>query len=113
MVVSSPNSLHAGREDDELGAIGQRHAGAIDGLVAEPGAVKLAGIEIDDGLADRLVEHLEVDLEAEFGGQVEALRVVADKEAAHGEGCPRPGASHHGEHVDDGQMFGGNDRRRS
>ena len=56
--------FYAGREDDQVRSVGERHAGAIDGLVAEPGAVKLLGIEIHDGLLDRLVEHLEIHLEA-------------------------------------------------
>ena len=85
MVWSSPNSLDAGGKNDQFGAVGKRHAGAVDGLVAEPGAVELVRVEIDDGLADGLVEHFEVDLEAEVGGAVEALLVVADEEAAHGE----------------------------
>ena len=75
--------LYARREDDQLRAVGQRHARAIDGLVAQPGAVKLMRIEIDDGLLDRLVEHLEVHLEAQLGGPVKALDVIADEEAAH------------------------------
>ena len=95
--------VHAGREDDELGAVGQRHAGAVDGLVADPGGVKLAGIEIDDGLADLLVDDFEVDLEAEFGGPQEALDIVADVEAAHGKAAVWL-ASDDGEHIDDGQM---------
>ena len=103
MPLSSPNSFTPGREDDQLGAVGQRHAGAIDGLVADPGGVELAGIEIDDGLLIGLSSDLEVDLETQFGGREEALDVVADKEAAHGQAavCAAP---HNGVHVDDGQM---------
>ncbi len=66
--------FHAGREDDELGAVGERHAGAIDGLVAEPGGVKLVRVKIDDGLLDRLGDDFEVDLEAELGGAAGSTR---------------------------------------
>ena len=74
MVGSSPNSFTPGARDDEFGSIGQRHARAIDGLVAEPSAVELVGFEIDDGLVDGRVEHLEIHLQAEVGGEMEARR---------------------------------------
>ena len=76
--------LHGGREDDQLGSIGQRHARAVDSFVAEPGAVKLVRVEIDDGFAQRLVEHFEIDFEAEFRSSTEALDIVADEEAPRG-----------------------------
>ena len=84
-------------------SVGERHAGAIDGLVAEPGAVELLGVEINDGLLDGLVEHFEIDLEAERGGEFEALDIVADEEAAHGESAIGTAADD-GEHVDDRQV---------
>ena len=104
MVGSSPNSFTPGARTMSSRAIGKRHAGAIDGLVAEPGAVKLVGIEIDDGFVDGRVEHLEVHFEAEVGGEVEAFDVVADEEAAHGETALRVAANDR-VHVDDGDVF--------
>ena len=81
--------LYAGGENDEVGAVGQRHAGAIDGLVAEPGGVKLAGVEIDNGLFEGCVEDFKVDLEAKVGGEVKTLGIIADEETAHGEAAFR------------------------
>src|ERR1039458_2739778 len=65
--------------------------------------MNLLRIEIDDGLLDGFIGDLEVDFEAQFGGQVKALDVIADVEAAHGQ--PFAGsASHNGEYIDDGQI---------
>ena len=85
MVLSSPNSCHAGCEDDQLGVVGERHAGAVDALVAQPGGMELVRVEEDDGLRDLAIHHKEVALEAKRGGELEALGVVADVEAAHDE----------------------------
>ena len=49
--------LDPGGQHDQLAAVGDRHPRAIDGLVAQPGAVELLGIEIDDHLPRGLVEH--------------------------------------------------------
>src|SRR5205085_5528101 len=76
--------LHAGGEDDELAAIGHGHAGAVDGLVADPRTLEFGGIEVNDGLPDGLVEHHEIDVQAELSGLIEALDVVADEESASG-----------------------------
>src|SRR5258708_33531936 len=56
--------LYAGREDDQLRTLGQRHAGTIDRLVAQPRAVKLMRIEINDSLPDRPVQSLELHFTA-------------------------------------------------
>jgi len=45
--------------------------------------VELLRIEIDNCLSDRLVEHLEVHLDAKFRGEFEALDIVTDIQAAH------------------------------
>src|SRR5271157_642289 len=76
--------LYSRSKNDQFRSVGQSHAGAIDGLVAEPGGVELTRIEIDDGFLDRLVEHLEVHLKTQFRSKVEALDVIADKQTAHG-----------------------------
>ena len=104
--------MHSGSEHDELGSVGQSHAGAVDALVAEPGAAELVRIEEDDGLFDLAVEHLEVDLERERGGEVEALDVVADVEAADDE-LSRCIFADDGLHVDDGQVARRSGRWRS
>src|ERR1700675_2934813 len=96
-------SSYAGSEDDQLRTVGQRHAGAVDRLVAKPCAVKLMRIKINDSLLDGRFEYLEIDFQAELGGTMEALGVVADEKAAHGQSVVCR-ASDDGEYVDDGQM---------
>src|SRR6266404_1436041 len=96
-------SPDTGREDDQLRTIGQRHAGAVDRLVAEPCAVKFMRIKIDDSLLDGRIEYLEIDFQAQLGGTMEALGVVADEKPAHGKSVVCR-ASDNGEYVDDGQM---------
>src|SRR6266404_1676564 len=96
-------SPYTGREDDQLRTIGQRHAGAVDRLVAEPCAVKFMRIKIDDSLLDGRIEYLEIDFQAQLGGTMEALGVVADEKPAHGKSVVGR-ASDNGEYVDDGQM---------
>src|ERR1700730_4471388 len=95
--------LYARREDDQLGTVGQRHAGSVDCLVSEPGAVKLIGIKINDSLSERRLHRLEVHFQAQRGGAVKALSVVADEKAAHRQPFIRR-ASDNGEDVHDGQM---------
>src|ERR1700748_1952638 len=93
----------AGCEDDEIRIVGEGHARAVYGLVADPSGMELLRVEIDDGFADWLFDDFEVDLEAEFGGAEEALDVVANVEAAY---CEATGlvASHDGLYVNDGQV---------
>src|SRR5579863_8832061 len=94
---------YARGEDDQFRAVGQCHACAVDGLVAQPCAVKLVRIEINDSFLYWLVHRLEVHFQAECGGAAKALNIVADEEAAH---CQTPirHESDNGEYVDDGQM---------
>ena len=37
--------VDAGGKDDEFGVVGERHAGAVDGFVAEPCAFELVRVE--------------------------------------------------------------------
>src|ERR1035437_8067059 len=91
-------------ENNQLGAVGQRHAGAIDRFVAKPCGVEFFGIKIDDGLLDRLVEHFEIYFKAQLRGLREALDIIAYVQAAHRQ--PAVGsAAHHRLHINDGQMF--------
>src|SRR5215472_11007907 len=94
---------HGGTKDDELSAVCEGHAGAVDGLVADPGGVEFLGVEIDDGFADGIVKGFEVDLDAELGGAQEALLVVADVKAADGESAIVTAADDR-LHVNDGEM---------
>src|ERR1700685_765731 len=91
------------REDDQFGAVGQRHARSINRLVAEPRAVTLIWIEIDDSRADGRVERLAVHFQAPRGGALKALGVVANEKAAH---CKLAvgSAADYGKHVDNGQL---------
>src|SRR5580704_14346159 len=56
--------LHSRSKHDQVGAIRQRQAGAVDGLVSQPGAVELLRIEVDNGFVDRLIQQLNIDLHA-------------------------------------------------
>src|ERR1700685_989755 len=58
--------LNSGSEHDQLGAIGQRHARAVNCLVPQPGAVELLRIEVNNGFAYGPVEKDDVALNAEF-----------------------------------------------
>ena len=96
--------LDSRSEDDELRVITEGHARAVNGLVSEPCGVKFVGVEIDNCLAQGLVQHFEVDLDGEGRRLQEAFFVVADVEAAEGEatvGFP----ADYGLHVDDGPML--------
>src|ERR1035438_2915312 len=102
--------LYSRGEYDQLRIVSQRHACAVDGLVAQPGGMKLAWIEIDHGFLDGFIHNLEVDLETQFRGQIEALDVIADIQASNSQPTVSP-ASHNSLHINDGQvgqeMFGG------
>ena len=96
--------LQSGREDDEFAAVGDHHACAVDGLVAEPGGAELLGVEEDDDLPDGLVHEVEVDLLGESDAHVERRVVVADEESAHVHGSGVMVLSHDGHGEDDGQV---------
>ena len=97
--------VDAGSEHDQFCVVGERHAGAVDALVAEPGAAELVRVEEDDCLLDLAVHHHEVDLEAERGGEFKALGVVADVQAANDEfACGV--LAYDRLDVDDGHVFG-------
>src|SRR5271163_2136608 len=51
--------LYTGREDNQLGSVGQGHPRAVDCLVAQPCAVKLTRVEINDSLLHGRVHLLE------------------------------------------------------
>src|SRR5580658_847698 len=52
--------LYAGRQDDQLCSVGQCHACTVDCLVAQPCAVKLMRIEINDSLLHWRIHRLKV-----------------------------------------------------
>ena len=60
-------------------------------------------VKINDSLLHWRVHRLEVHFQAQCGGAVKALNIVADEEAAHCQSFVRR-TSDNGEHVDDGQM---------
>jgi len=74
--------IYARRKDDQLRTVGQCHACTVDSLVAQPCAVKLMRIKINDGLLDGCLRRLEVHFPTQFGGAVKPLDIVADKKAA-------------------------------
>jgi hypothetical protein len=74
--------IYARRKDDQLRTVGQCRACTVESLVAQPCAVKLMRIKINDGLWDGCLQRLEVHFHTQFGGAVKALDIVADKKAA-------------------------------
>src|ERR1017187_3440893 len=60
-------------------------------------------IKINDSLPDGRVQLLEVHFQAERGGAVKALGIVADEKPAHCQAVVRS-APDDGKHVDNGQM---------
>ncbi len=68
-------------EDDQFRPVGKRHPGAVDRLVAQPGALEFLWIKIYDTLLYRLIHHNEIGLQREGGGLLEALEVVPDEKA--------------------------------
>src|SRR5580658_11117797 len=93
--------LYTGREDNQLGSVGQGHPRTVNCLVAQPRAVKLMRVEIHDSLLDGRVHLLEVHFQAQCGGAVKALGIVADEKAAHSQPVVIR-ASDNGKHVDNG-----------
>ena len=74
--------LEAGGQDDQFALIGHGHPCPVDALVAQPGALELFRLQIDDDLGQGLVHHLEVDLQGEVGGFLETFDVVSGIEPA-------------------------------
>src|ERR1035438_3595843 len=96
--------LQSGRKHDQLATVGHRHTRAINALVAQPRALEFGGVQINDHPFERLVEHLEINLERERRGLVEAGNVVAHVETAHAQFAV-VATPHHRVDIDDGQMF--------
>lgn len=96
--------FHFRCEDDEFAFVGDGHAGAVDGLVAEPGAVEFLGVEVDDHLGRFFVELVEVDGDGKLAGFLEGLVIVPDVESAGDEGTVF-GRSDDGEDVEEGKVL--------
>ncbi|VEU36263.1 unnamed protein product [Pseudo-nitzschia multistriata] len=75
-----PEPLDPRRQNDQLPAVGDRHPRPVDGLVAEPGRVKLVRIEVDDHLGRRPIQHGEIGGHAQLAGPPIALDGVPDKD---------------------------------
>src|ERR1035438_7056041 len=75
--------LQAGGEDNQFAAVGHHHAGAIDGFVAQPGALEFVRVEIHDDLLQGLVKLVEIHLLRQARAESECLHVVANIEPAH------------------------------
>ena len=71
----------AGRQHDQLAAIGHGHTGAVDGLVAQPCAFELAGIQIDHALFQPVLHKVDVFLLSQPDGFGQALPALTDEQA--------------------------------
>ena len=74
---------HAGCQNDQLAAVGNRHAGTIDGLIAEPCGLELAGIEIDHAFLNAVLDEVNVLLLRQLDRFRQAASSLADKQAVH------------------------------
>src|ERR1700739_4630394 len=55
--------FHSRSENNELGAVGKRHASPIDRFIAQPGALEFFRIQVNHGLSNWSVKHVEVGFE--------------------------------------------------
>ena len=75
-----PEALHAGGQDDEFSAVRHGHAGAVDGLVAQPCAFELRGIEIDHAFFQAVGDKINVLLPGQLHRFRQAFPALAEKE---------------------------------
>src|SRR5258705_10132854 len=73
---------HTRREYDELALVGDGHARAIDGLVAEPRRFEFERIEIDNDFLWSTLEAIEVHLPTQRRTAFETGAIVAGVDAA-------------------------------
>src|SRR5260370_16184285 len=90
-------------EHNQFSAVGQSHSRTIDRFVAQPGALVLFWIQIDHNLREWLLQHFEVDSEAQGRGFPETFRVIPDIDAARYQ-LPVEVAGDNGEHIYDWQV---------
>ena len=72
--------MHARREHNQLAAVRHRHARTIHGLVAEPGARELGGVEVHHAFPDAVLHVVDILLLRELHGLGEAVASFADEE---------------------------------
>ena len=96
---------HAGRQHDQLPAVGDGHARAVDRLVSQPRALELPRVQEDHDLLEWLVEELDIHLPGKCGRLREDLPVIADEKPLQRETSVRL-APDDREHVHDGQAGG-------
>ena len=81
-------SLDAGGEHDQFAVVGDRHAGAVHRLVAQPGAVHLRRVEPAGDPLERFVDDVDIRLLGQRGGRTECRTArrhrvaLADEQAA-------------------------------
>ena len=66
-------TFHAGSQHQQLTAVGDGHAGAVNGLVAQPGALEFPGVKIDDHLVKALGHMGQIDLLALLDSSLKLL----------------------------------------
>ncbi len=77
-----PDSLRAGAKHNQFALVGNGHARPVNGLVAQPGAFKLSGIQVNDDFFQGLIQHVKIDLQAKAGRLAEYVQVVADVQSS-------------------------------
>src|SRR5712692_158344 len=72
-----PEALYSRSEDNELGAVGQRHASSIDRFVAQPRTLQFFRVQVDHRLSNGGLEHEKIDFETELRSFLKTLIIVA------------------------------------
>ena len=74
--------LEGRSHDDQVSSVSECHPGAVNRLVAKPGALELCRIKIDKAFADFMVDHYEIGFKRQPGSLLEALEIISDEQAA-------------------------------
>ena len=73
----------AGGQNDQLAAVRNRHAGTIDGLIAEPCGLELAGIEIDHAFLNAVLDEVNILLLRQLDRFRQTASSLADEQTVH------------------------------
>ncbi len=94
---------HAAGQHNQLAAVGDCHSGAINRLVAQPGAVKFCGVQIGDHGLRHFIQDFDVDLYRQFGRLLKTFAVVPYEQPTNGEAVVG-GPADDGQHVHNWQI---------
>jgi murein DD-endopeptidase MepM/ murein hydrolase activator NlpD len=82
----------AGCQNDQLTAVRHRHTRTVDGLVAEPGALKFGGVEVHYAFANAVLDKVDVLFLREPDSLLEHTAGIAEEQAVRANLSARRGA---------------------